>query len=106
MKKMYRYSEYFQCSPSVEYFTCEDHEPKYPGGEASAIIDLLDVPSETVCRLCESKKRQAALESNKIHWFLYSEGKLIFDSKDRWTFWNFVKANRRSFPNYETKEMY
>lgn len=109
MKKMYRYYEYFQCSPCIEEYYCKEHGmPRYPGDEASAMIDEVEVEDHVECTKCRHARRDGAFKENKIQWSLLCNGELIFSSKDKTKFWDFFRTNRAEFnkPMYQIKEEY
>lgn len=68
-----------------------------------AYIEVYDGDSE--CMHCELNKRQAAVQANNVHWKYILNGKLLFESRDRKTFWDFVRA-RRAEENYKIVEDY
>jgi len=48
------------------------------------------------CAHCEFARRQKAFEANKIEWKLLIDGVVTFESKDRSTFWSYIKSLHKS----------
>lgn len=61
---------------------------------------LEECESGDPCSHCMDERRQRYISDNAIHWQLWQDGILCFESRDRMEFWRQVRTLKRDSPYF------